>query len=108
MSMFNHYGARFRIVGENLGNVYTGSLREETSPDGNKLELIGRIEAVAPTLFKDGYLTVECLAHYDDYLFGKKEISLKQTENKYKSGNSGSYNANSYSNSRYVRQISLA
>lgn len=80
--------------------MYTGSLREETSPDGNKLELIGRIEAVAPTLFKDGYLTVECLAHYDDYLFGKKEISLKQTENKYNVGNNA--NANSYSNSRYV------
>ena len=60
---------------------------------------MGSIQALPPSLFRDGYLTIECLAHYDDLLFAKKEISLKQNDSKYKSG-SGSYsNNNGYGNS---------
>ncbi len=42
--------------------------------------LQGRLVETPEELFEDGYLRVECVAKYDDYLFDKKELALARQE----------------------------
>ena len=42
------------------------------------MAIIGTILEVTEDLFKNNYMTVECLAHYDSFLFAKKDMALEK------------------------------
>ncbi|XP_059091785.1 uncharacterized protein LOC131887243 [Tigriopus californicus] len=68
------------VDGRNLTEIYTGTVQEGVVPDQKEVNLMGRIERLPEHLFKNSYLTIECLAHFDDFLFAKKEISLQKRD----------------------------
>ena len=91
------------IQGRNVTEIYGGSVVEAHVGGGTKsdyavqvrcntitfnyrnvsrrgLPFQGRLVEVAEELFEDGYVRVQCLAHYDDYLFDKKELALAREE----------------------------
>ncbi len=67
------------VQGRNFTEILGGRV-DAAHIEGKQATLIGKLTDVAEELFKDGYLTIECLAHYDDFLFDKKELSLAREE----------------------------
>jgi hypothetical protein len=53
------------------------------------IAIIATILEVPEELFRGNYLTVECLAHYDDFLFAKKEMALEKKDSTTSNQNSG-------------------
>ena len=45
--------------------------------------IIGTLLEVSEDLFRNNYLTVECLAHYDSFLYAKKDMALEKQSQSY-------------------------
>ena len=58
----------------NVSEIYGGRVAQ------NNQEIVARVDEATQDLFQGrDYVTVECLAHFDDYLFGRKEMSLQRS-----------------------------
>jgi len=82
----------FVIEGKNVSSDIDGAhVREvdvaEALNDGSHgssgsseqgVAIIGTLLEVSEDLFRNNYMTVECLAHYDSFLFAKKDMALER------------------------------
>ena len=78
-----------------------GSSYGSSSGSGEEgVAIIGTLLEVDEDLFRNNYMTVECLAHYDSFLFAKEDMSLERQSPSY-SSQRGSSATVSDSNRRY-------
>ena len=70
----------FMIGGQNASEMYNVQVENLPSANGKDVGIIADIRGTPDSLFRNNYLTIECLARFDDFLFDKKEITLDRTE----------------------------
>ena len=70
------------INGKNVTEIYSGGV--EDMDTGSKLDyaIVGSLRYPTEDFFKNDVMKVECLAHYEDFLFDKKELSLQKLDSR--------------------------
>ena len=60
----------------------TFSIEQVSVLDSNDKDsgIVANIRGTPESLFRNGYLTIECVAKFDDVLFDKKEITVDRSE----------------------------
>ena len=75
-------GANVREV--NVAEALNGGASYGSSGSGDDgVAIIGTIFEVSEDLFRNNYMTVECLAHYDSFLYAKKDMALEKQSQSY-------------------------
>ena len=99
MSSGDIAGANVREV--DVAEALNGGSYGSSSGSGEEgVAIIGTLLEVDEDLFRNNYMTVECLAHYDSFLFAKEDMSLERQSPSY-SSQRGSSATVSDSNRRY-------
>ena len=67
-----------------MAEVLNGGSSYGSSGSGEEgVAIIGTLLEVSEDLFRNNYLTVECLAHYDSFLYAKKDMALEKQSQSY-------------------------
>ena len=98
MSAGDIAGANVREV--DVAEALNGGSYGSSGSGEEGVAIIGTLLEVDEDLFRNNYMTVECLAHYDSFLFAKEDMSLERQSPSY-SSQRGSSATVSDSNRRY-------
>ena len=104
-----HPKLSIKIGGRNISEIYGASLQPITQTVGFDYSVEGKLIEVSSDMFNGDKLEIECLAHFDDFLFARKETALPKAQYDYRHDHRpapGSYNRrNEWENdSRYRQQ----